>query len=168
MWDPVQDAISRDPPCITTIQAAVRDGRLHLMAYIRSNDMFRAYPLNATALAELQAKVVRQLNGVTMGPLVILSFSAHIYSDCWDACQEALAQVVKSRSRFHRDPRGSFNLRSEDRRPAADHYSPAGDLIQTFKADNAKELSRLISPFVARVDRNRMTIRGSFLARRTS
>ena len=32
LWDPVEDSKSADPPCVTTIQAAIRGERLHLMA----------------------------------------------------------------------------------------------------------------------------------------
>lgn len=151
LWDPVEDSISKDPPCITAVQATVRRGRLHLMAYIRSNDMFRAYPLNATALAELQARLAKQLD-VGMGPLTILSFSAHIYSDCWDACHRAAAEATTLRKRFEPDPRGSFVFRLQNGQFAADHYSPAGDLVQSFTARTARELSALIAPFVGRVD----------------
>jgi thymidylate synthase len=152
LWDPIEDSKSENPPCIITIQAAVRDGGLHLIAYIRSNDMFRAYPLNAAALAELQSRLVKQLDSVRVGSLSVLSFSAHIYSDCWDACQQAIAEAGKLRMRFEQDPRGNINLRLDSGQFVADHFSPAGDLIQTFRADDARDLGNLIAPFVGRVD----------------
>ncbi len=149
LWDPVQDAGSPHPPCITTVQAVVRDGRLHLIAYIRSNDMFRAYPLNAAALAGLQARVAGQLEGVKIGPLTILSFSAHVYSDCWDACEQAMVEAAKLRKRFQQDPRGSFVFRLENGEFISDHYSPHGDLVQTFRTNKKETLIGYITPFAS-------------------
>jgi thymidylate synthase len=152
LWDPTEDSKSADPVCLTTIQAVVRDGRLHLMTYIRSHDMFRAYPLNAAALAALQTRIAGRLGGVETGPLELLSYSAHIYSDCWEACQPALEEASKLRRAFEQDRRGSFVFRIDEGHLAADHYSPDGDLVQTFKAKSEKELTRLIAPFVSRVE----------------
>lgn len=152
LWDPVKDGQSETPPCVTTIQTVVREGRLHLIAYIRSNDMYRAYPFNAAALAELQAIVARRLEGVKAGQLAILSFSAHIYSDCWDACEQAMAEAAKLLGRFEQDPRGSFVFRHDGRKVIADHYNPAGDLVQTLEANNEKDLAHYLEPFVGRID----------------
>jgi len=151
-WDPAEDARSSEPPCLTTIQAVVRHDRLCLMAYIRSNDMFRAYPLNAAALAQLQLELTRRVDDVELGHLAILSFSAHIYSDCWDACRPALEECSALRKRFTQDPRGSFVFCIEEEGFAADHYSPSGDLVQTLRAADVRSLRRLMRPFVSRVD----------------
>lgn len=152
LWDPREDSQSSDPVCLTTIQAAIRDGKLHLMTYIRSNDMFRAYPLNAAALAALQQRLTERLTNVAIGALEILSFSAHIYSDCWDLCERAKIDVAKLNRKFDQDDRGSFVFRIEHKRLVAEHYSPQGDLVQTFKSKNAIELADQIAPFIGRVD----------------
>ena len=152
LWDPAEDSRSSEPPCLTTIQAVVREGRLHLAAYIRSNDMFRAYPLNAAALAELQSRVADRIGGIPPGPLMILSFSAHIYSDCWDACKPAKGETDKLRQRFEQDPRGNCVLQTSGARLSAQHFSPEGDLVETFEADDEATLRHRIAPFVSRVD----------------
>jgi thymidylate synthase len=152
LWNPTEDSKSVDPVCLITIQAVVRDGRLHLMTYIRSHDVFRAYPLNAVALAALQMRIAGRLGGAELGPLEILSYSAHIYSDCWEACKPALAEESKLRRAFEQDQRGSFVFRIDDGHLVADHFSPDGDLVQTFTAKSEKELTSLIAPFVSRVD----------------
>lgn len=149
-WDPAEDARSSDPPCLITIQAVVRHDRLCLMAYIRSNDMFRAYPLNAAALAQLQLELARRVDDVELGHLAILSFSAHIYSDCWEACGAAVRDHAKLLGRFRQDPRGSFVFRVEDDQFLADHYTAQGDLVQTLAASSVCDLGRLIRPFVSR------------------
>jgi len=152
LWDPVKDGKSVDPPCLTAVQAALRDGNLHLTAFIRSNDTFRAFPLNAASLAELQVRIAGQLNNVNIGSLTILSYSSHIYSDCWDACQPLLQEAELLHHRFEQDPRGSFVFRQDGEHLVAEHYSPEGDLLQTFKAKSGRNLASLIAPFVSRVD----------------
>lgn len=152
VWDPREDSHSSDPVCLTTIQAAIRDGRLHLMAYIRSNDMFRAYPLNAAALSALQVQLSGQLNEIEVGYLEILSFSAHVYSDCWDLSEQATVEANKLDQRFEQDNRGSFVFFIDDSALAADHYSPSGDFIQRLSAKSATELTALIAPFISRID----------------
>lgn len=152
LWDPAKDSKSADPVCLTTLQAIMRGGKLHLMTYVRSNDMFRAYPLNAAALAALQMRIASHLDSAEVGPLEILSYSAHIYSDCWQACQPALLEASKLRGAFQQDRRGSFVFRIDEGQLVAEHYSPHGDLVQTFKAKSGKELTCLIAPYVSRVD----------------
>ncbi len=152
LWDSDNDNKSADPPCLITIQAAIRNEHLHLSAYIRSNDIFRAYPLNAASLAALQAQLAGTLAGVKIGTLSILSFSAHIYSDCWNACHDALRDAIKLQTRFEQDPRGSFVFRFNNNELIADHYSPAGDLIQTLTAPDAKSLGLKLISFISRVD----------------
>lgn len=152
IWDPRTDARSTSPPCIVNIQAVVREKYLHLSAYIRSNDIFRAYPLNAFALAALQEHIASQLRNVKIGSLSILSFSAHIYSDCWDACERAAFVFGERKRTFQQDPRGNFVFRLANGQVSADHYSPAGDLLQTIIAPNVGDLGNAIMPFVGRVD----------------
>lgn len=152
LWDPHEDGRSSDPVCLTTIQAVVRGGQLYLMTYIRSNDMFRAYPLNAAALAALQLRVAESLGDVEAGPLAILSYSAHIYSDCWEECRFATEEAAKLHSKFEQDQRGSFVFSIENAHLIANHYSPSGDLVQSFRAKSEKELNAMVLPFISRVD----------------
>ena len=37
------DASSPSPPCLVLVQARLRDGRLHLTAFFRSHDIYRAW-----------------------------------------------------------------------------------------------------------------------------
>jgi thymidylate synthase len=152
LWDPRSDPMLLDPPCISLVQAAIRHEQLYLTAYIRSNDMYRAYPLNAFALAALQMRITSALGDVEIGPLSILSFSAHIYSDCWEACQKAASELAKLKNAFQPDPRGSFVLAFDNGEFLADHFSPRGDLVQTLTARSEKDLRRVIMPFVGRID----------------
>lgn len=152
LWDPIRDAASQDPPCITTIQVFVRDNQLFVSAYIRSNDIYRAYLLNVAALAELQGRIAAELGQVELGTLSVLSSSAHVYSDCWDAAKPALEIAARIRRRFNQDQRGSFVFYTDGDQLAADHYSPTGDLLQTLKAASYSELCALVRPFLGLTD----------------
>lgn len=152
LWDPRVDAESSEPPCLNLVQVVIREGRLHLAAYIRSNDLFRAYPLNCYALAGLQERVAADLDGVSPGALSILSFSAHVYSDCWEACQRVASAFSRRRRPFQQDSRGSFVFRLDGKSVLADHYSVFGDLVQTFVANDTRSLADAVIPFVGRVD----------------
>lgn len=147
LWDPVADSRIGEPPCIVTIQTALRQGRVHLMAYVRSNDMFRAFPLNVAALQKLQLRVTEGLEGAAVGPLGVLSFSAHIYSDCWEASARAAEEGDRRRDAFRPDPRGNMTFRLDGERLRADHYSPQGDLVQSLAAESARELRHQVDPF---------------------
>jgi thymidylate synthase len=116
-----------------------------------ANDMYRAYPLNAAALAELQKRIVQQLPLTRVGQLAIVSHSAHIYSDCWKSC-DAIVRRDRGSDLFVTDPRGSFVFYLEDNMFVADHYSVSGDLLQTFSAASAKSLGRQLVPFIGRID----------------
>jgi thymidylate synthase len=151
LWDPRTDSDSANPPCLTTIQASIREGRLQLTSFVRSHDVFRAYPLNAAALAELQARLATQLGVIGPGPLTLVSQSAHIYSDCWHSASSSLA-VQGRHTKFDQDLRGSFVFRLSGSDLIADHYSVQGDWLQNFAATSANTLFRLLSPFVSRVD----------------
>jgi len=151
LWDPRIDAESEDPPCIDVIQATVRDGRIVLSAYIRSNDIYRAWVQNACALRRLQSALADNL-GADVGELMTLSQSAHVYEDCWSDAQRVLAErqhgVVVPR-RFEQDPRGSFAIRVDGGTIFVDHFSPAGDRLRTLSSGSARQLEALLAPFVS-------------------
>jgi len=152
VWDPRLDSGSEDPPCIDLVQALVRDGKLHLTAYIRSNDIYRAWPQNAIALRHLQTVLAEEVQQTGVGDLITLSQSAHVYEDCWERVLELLdgeAKGLISGARFRQDPRGSFVIRVEDGEIIVDHYSPEGDRLRTLRSGSARDLERLLSPFVS-------------------
>ncbi len=155
LWDPARDAHSVDPPCLNLVQARIRDGKLYLTAYFRSHDIFRAWLMNAFGLRKLQAEIAQRVGDCMIGDLVIVSQSAHIYADSWDAARaitrEHEREFLKN-PRLVRDPRGSFNIRVEGFQIRIDHYSPEGNLLATFTGSTARALQRELSFFVSRVD----------------
>ncbi|WP_246276926.1 thymidylate synthase [Microcoleus asticus] len=76
-------------PCLTNIWVRVVDGELSLTATFRSNDMFGVWSANAMGLRALQqyirdAIARRSDYDLTMGPLVTVSQSAHLYDDTFE------------------------------------------------------------------------------------
>jgi thymidylate synthase len=151
LWDPRVDARSEDPPCIDVIQIIVRDDRLVMSAYIRSNDIYRAWVQNAYGLRRLQSTLGDKV-GAQIGDLMTFSQSAHVYEDCWSDARRVLAEqqhgVVLPR-RFGEDPRGSFVIRVDQGSIFVDHYSPAGDKLRTLSGRTARQLEGLLAPFIS-------------------
>ena len=84
--DPKLDMLSKYPPCLTLLQFMLREGKLSMYGYFRSNDMLSAWGNNAYGLMHLQSYVcdeIRKRSGgevqVEMGELWTYSISAHIY-----------------------------------------------------------------------------------------
>ncbi len=155
LWDPARDARSVDPPCLNLVQARIRDGKLYLTAYFRSHDVFRAWLMNAFGLRTLQAQIAQRVGDCMIGDLVIVSQSAHIYADSWEAARaitRAREREFLKNPRLVRDPRGSFNIRVEGFQIRIDHYSPEGNLLATFSGGTARALQRELAFFVSRVD----------------
>ena len=152
LWDPECDSKSADPPCIVLLQAQIRDDRLHLTAYVRSHDVFRAWHYNAFALRALQEIINSHIGGTTSGRLTIISNSAHIYEDSWGQAMKLIHDMDKDviwRQRFEPDPRGSFVIRLEDDKIVVYHYAPEGDKIGRFRGRTARELARQLEPFLS-------------------
>jgi len=78
LWNPLKDLFEEEVPCITVVQVLIRNNTLHLTSYIRSNDMYLAWPANAYALAKLGGYIAKRV-GVKMGTLTTHSVSAHVY-----------------------------------------------------------------------------------------
>ncbi|MBI4058576.1 DUF4346 domain-containing protein [Candidatus Gottesmanbacteria bacterium] len=109
-----QDVDSGDTPCLTQVIARVSDGQLLLTAYFRSQDMFHGWPRNAFALRKVQQDIAIQI-GLPMGPLTVITHSAHMYADDWKPTDEILKinylKELKYPPRYPHlvmDPRGNW------------------------------------------------------------
>lgn len=114
LWD-VKDHEKGGSPCLNHIWVRVVENELSLTATFRSNDMFSAWPANAMGLRALQQHIRDQICArsnydLTMGPLITVSQSSHIYSDCWDNADRLIAQQYAQicRQIDYRDPVGNF------------------------------------------------------------
>jgi thymidylate synthase len=65
-------------PCTTTLQFFVREGRLHLMASLRSNDAYLGLPHDVFCFTMLQEMMANRL-GLELGEYVQMVGSFHLY-----------------------------------------------------------------------------------------
>lgn len=84
--DPKHDCSEKDIPCLQVIQATVRNRKLKLHCFFRSNDIYGAYYSNMYFLTYIGVRLVEELNNVdpvnaniVFDGLMYYSSSAHIY-----------------------------------------------------------------------------------------
>mgnify|MGYP001590200760 CR=1 FL=1 len=156
LWNPGESIREKDPPCITVIHPRIIGDYLHLWAYIRTNDMFGGWSLNAAALRYFQYKLLEELRvelkrqNLQLGEMGVTSGSAHIYERNWLAVDSFLGEEKLGVSDF--DPKGNFEVKTRDGKITVNHYSPNGEeLLQVFTGITARELSRKIEPFISQI-----------------
>ncbi len=69
-----------DTPCLTMVLGSVQDDKFFLTCHFRSQDMVHGWPRNTFALRKLQ-KEIADSAGIPMGPLTMITHSAHMYAD---------------------------------------------------------------------------------------
>jgi len=139
-------------PCLNHIWVRIVDGELSLTATLRSNDMFAAWPANAMGLRTLQRHirdeiVKRSDYDLTMGPLITVSQSAHIYDDTWENVDILLKtqypKLVKQRD--YSDPSGNFLIEIESEQIVVKQTTPgSGEEVATYSGKNPLKLIREI------------------------
>ena len=138
-WKISEDFDSEHPPCWVLLQGLVQNGKLFLTAYIRSNDMFGAWPQNAFALRKIQKEIADAI-GLTLGSLTTISASAHIYDRDWKKAEKILEEYGKIPHEIMLDPRGNFLVQAENKEIVVTHYSPDGNKLQIYRGKNAKDI----------------------------
>lgn len=156
LWDPDTNTgsiVADDPPCLTVMQLRIVDGKFHLWAYIRTNDMFNAWTLNAMMLRYFQHMFLEELRvalnkpDIRLGELNVTSGSAHIYDRDFSQIESVIAEKNFG---FLPDPKGNFQISVKNGKIIVSHYHPDGEqLIQEFVGTSAVELSRRVLPFVS-------------------
>ncbi len=113
-WWPEHDPSEPNPPCLTDLACRVVDESLVAVAHFRSHDLFRAWFPNTVALRVLQKDMARQI-GVELGPLGVISHSAHIYEENFQAADKLIAeQHPRISKRWSEDPRGNLLVSIEN------------------------------------------------------
>ena len=77
-YNPMVDMNRQDIPCLQLIQALVRDDKLILSVYFRSNDLYGAFPSNMMFLSYLGMKIADEL-GVQFDYIDYHCSSLHVY-----------------------------------------------------------------------------------------
>ena len=108
-----------DTPCLTQILCSIQDGKLFMTTHFRSQDMVHGWPRNVFSLRKLQ-KLICDESGVAMGSFVMITHSAHIYSDDYALVEKILKENYEkelgytSRQMFEDDPRGNVTVEVEE------------------------------------------------------
>jgi thymidylate synthase len=80
------------PPCHAFFQFYVADGKLSLLMYQRSADMFLGVPLNIASYA-LLLQMVARITGLQAWDFIHTIADAHIYLDAVPQCRQQLART---------------------------------------------------------------------------
>ena len=103
-WNAELDNSHPYPPCMMVLDFKVRDGKVCPTAYLRSNDMMRAYPQNVYGIATVAKHVSKTAFGFEdIGRLTTISSAAHINAgELQDAVMVAFPEetVKQQRARY--------------------------------------------------------------------
>lgn len=89
-YNPMVDMNRQDIPCLQLIQALVRNDKLILSVYFRSNDLYGAFPSNMMFLTYVGMKIANEL-GVQFDYIDYHCSSLHIYETDY---QQALKVII--------------------------------------------------------------------------
>jgi thymidylate synthase len=92
-----QDLFLYDPPCLRHIDIRVMEGKLHVIPYFRSNDLWSGFPANLAAIAIFQKYLADEI-GIETGTMIYNSKGLHLYKYCEEL---ALLRTNKERVLSH-------------------------------------------------------------------
>ncbi|NJP04937.1 MAG: hypothetical protein HC837_04555 [Chloroflexaceae bacterium] len=148
LWQPQQAMLQPDGPCLILVHPRIRQGQLDLFAYLRSNDMWLGWPMNAAGLRYLQQQMAQEL-AVPVGSLTTTSGSAHVYDYDLTVIDRYLAEQ-RGQVGLSFDPKGDWHLYRAGSEYVAEHYAN-GLRIQTLRAPTTERLEQLLAPFLSDV-----------------
>lgn len=134
-----------DAPCLTQMNATVRDGRVLLTAHFRSQDMFSAWPMNMFAVRKLH-KFICDQSSLELGPTMMITHSAHIYAWDWELAWEIVSQNEKEirARRWSQDPRGYVLISLKGGRINVEVFSAQHDKLLELEDSSAARLTHAI------------------------
>ena len=125
LWDHSRDRFNDNPPCITVIQGDVSGDYYNHTVYIRSNDIYSAWPLNIYGQIKFAQRIAGELS-CKLGVVTMISSSAHIYEHDWSNAWKLVRENMGLLSEFVPDPRGNFILYKSNNVVVVEHRTPDG------------------------------------------
>lgn len=145
-------------PCTNTLQFIGREGRLHMLASMRSNDAFFGLPHDVFTFTMLQELVARSVD-MEVGEYKHCVGSLHLYDDQRPGAAQYLAEGFQSHSAMppmpNGDPRAAIDeLKAYEHRlrqggtdlpPSGwdPYWQSIGELLAAFRASKNKNLPAL-------------------------
>ena len=130
-------------PCAVGVHYLLIDNKLNSTIFFRSNDMFRAWPLNMLGFRFQQQLIANELK-YEIGPTTIISSSAHIYSENWKNAIDIVNETIYIKNKFY-DPEGYFICsKEEDDTLLVNYYSVDGKIQWMWQRKN-EEYEELIN-----------------------
>lgn len=153
LWDVNDYDGNNSPPCLNHIWVRIVNRELSLTATFRSNDMFGAWVSNAMGLRGLQQYIYdeivkRSQYKLTIGALITVSQSAHIYDDCWENAEALIDKQYARvcRDRAFDDPVGSFAIAVRENMIFVEHLTPgSGEIVNCYTGKTARPLYQKIA-----------------------
>jgi thymidylate synthase len=96
------------PPCISLVQCTVSGNFLFLTAYMRSNDVARAFPINMYGQIKLAEYIAERVDEtLNIGAVAIVSFSSHVYSHDFNFMNSVVKAEERALYEFVPDEKGN-------------------------------------------------------------
>ena len=98
-YDPILDGVNKDIPCLQVLQIVIRDNKLTLHCFFRSNDMYFAFYSNMYFLTYIALKMTEELNREIVNADIIFagiyyhSSSSHIYAGDVKGAKKMIKEV---------------------------------------------------------------------------
>jgi thymidylate synthase len=144
-WNVLTDKDSKEPPCLTQIVWNIKNNRLYQTCFFRSHDIYGAWLLNAYAMQKIQQRVAKEL-GIESGHLVMISNSAHVYEQSWNAAEEIVHSNYRGKlEMLEEDENGYFVITLEDGEIIIQHHVKDGRKSDySFRGTNAQNLYKQV------------------------
>ena len=149
LWVPTIDIEEDEVPCLDLYQAIIEGEYLHLLTYIRANDVYNGWPRNIYGILKIQEELCQRL-GYQKGYVNTIAGSAHVYGRNFDDLEKKFNE--KEVSFCDEDERGYFTVTIENNLIQVTFYSITGQELRRFTGTSATELRNKCTLYISNID----------------